>query len=626
MRARVAAALAALALVVSLVPAVALAAPQQAGNTPTASPTPATATPTPGANSTPTATQAPWMSAGMETTATPTPTATATATPTASPTPTPNQSAGGAAAEQAADGPTIEELSRGGQPVAADAQSLRLADDRFWWLIAWPPGSSGAPDNSNWKYVGAQGMQTVKKNEVYLRTFALDSGDTELKIAYWEPRTRTVERGNTTETVRYAANVSVHSQTLQYQRGRPTIEVPLKRHEEPVRVTMWLADNPDTRWVFGHHSVATTQSANIDSEGDYLQSVIVDFGWLLLVGLITGGWSIRKAMAVAGVGPQWGYTPWILGWSISTGIALFIDYAGIANFVVANPWAISLWVLVLAWLIMLETFQQNVTKVRFVQPNVEDAVNPRGESVVGRIGESETTKRIVKLPDGGHAVVGRGPLRFLARLVGQPAEFYNYDERAAMVEVEEGSVDEKIYIDPDADEILDIESEGFTFAWKRSTPKTTDEGDTVLDDDGEPVTESAWNVDRILVSCVGAAAVGALTGLALGPLVGIGGLATALLVGMFGPKHDAYARADFAPAHLESVHASMVAMRQGTEDAKTFEEMEQRLGEAHVQPINQAMSLIRGYTTGVNDGLHGTYEEFQDTDPDTADEEVTADD
>jgi hypothetical protein len=106
----------------------------------------------------------------------------------------------------------------------------------------------------------------------------------------------------------------------------------------------------------------------------------------------------------------------------------------------------------------------------------------------------------------------------------------------------------------------------------------------------------------------------------------VAALFTALLVGMFGPKHDAYARADFAPAHLESVHASMVAMRQGTEDAKTFEELEEELGKAHVQPIKQAMGLMRGYSAGLNDGLHDTYEEFQDTDPETADEEVPADD
>ncbi|WP_276260580.1 hypothetical protein [Haloglomus litoreum] len=592
MRARVAAALAALALIASVAPAVAVAAPQEDRNTSTPTATPATSTPT--------------------------------ASPASTATPTPETNRGGGQSES--DGPTIEELSRGGQPVAADAQSLRLADERFWWLIAWPAGSGGAPDNSNWKYVGAQGMQTVKKNEVYLRTFALESGSADLKIAYWEPRTKTVQRGNSTESVRYAANVSAHTQTLEYQRGRPTIEVPLQRHEDPVRVTMWLADNPETRWVFGHHSVATTQSAGIDSQGDYLRSVIFDFGWLLLVGLITGGWSIRKAMAIAGVGPQWGYTPWIIGWSVSTGLALFIDYAGIANFVVANPWAIALWVLVLAWLIMLETFQQNVQRVRFVQPKVEEATSPRGEEVVGRIGERETTKRVVKLPDGGYAVVGTGPLRFLARLVGQPATFLNYDERAAMVEVDEGSVDEKIYLAPDADQLLDIEPEGFTFAWKRSTVQTTDEGETVLDEAGEPVTERAWNVDRILVSCVGAAAVGALAGLALSPLVGVGALTTALLVGMFGPKHDAHARADFAPVHLESVHASMVAMRQGTEDAQTFEEMEQKLGEASVQPIKQAMSLMRGYSAGVNGEMHDVYEEFQDTEPETSDEEVPADD
>lgn len=587
--------LAVLAIVASLAPAVAMAAPQQ-DSTPTASPASANPTPTPNATASPAAA----------------PAATATATPT--------PQVGNP------DTPSIDELSRGGQPVASDAESLRLADDRFWWLIAWPPGNGDPPTDDKWSYVGAEGMQTVQRNAVYLRTFALDSGESELKIAYWEPETKTVQRGNSTETVRYATNVSVHSQTVQYQRGRPTIKVPLKRHDDPVRVTMWLADSPDTRWVFDHHSIATTQSAGIQSEGDYLRSVILDFGWLLLVGLITGGWGIRKAMRRAGVGPQWGYTPWLIGWGLTTALALFIDYSAIANFVVANPWAIAVWLLVLAWLIMLETFQQNVRNVRFVRPDVEDATSPRGESVVGRIGESETTKRIVKLPDEGHAVVGTGPLKFLARLVGRPATFHNYDERSTEVTVDEGSVDEKIYIDPDAEDVLDIEPEGFTFAWKRSVKQTTDDGEVVLDEDGEPVTETAWNWDRVAISLAGTAAVVAVTMVALSPLVGVAAGSTALLASMAGPKHDAYARAEFAPAHLESVHASMVAMRQGTADAETFEDMERKLGEANVQPIKDAMRLMRGYSAGVNDEMHDIYDEFQDTEPATEDEEVPADD
>jgi hypothetical protein len=469
-------------------------------------------------------------------------------------------------------------------------------------------------------------MSTVKKNTVYLRTFALNSGSEELKIAYWEPATETVKRGNTTETVRTAENVSVHSQTIQYQRGRPTIEIPLSRHEDPVRVTMWLADHPETRWVFGHHSVATTQSAGIDSEGDYLRAVILDFGWIIVVGLVLGGLGIRAAMRVAGIGPQRGYLPWIVAWSLSTGIALFIDYSAIANFVVAAPWSIAVWIVVLGLLIMLETFQQNIRKVRFVRPNVEEATSPRGESVLGRIGQKERTERLVKFPNGGHAIVSRGFFSFLARLFGEPATFENYDERAAMVEVEEGSVDEIIYVNPDSDEILEIEPEGFSWVWNRSVRSRDDDGEIVTDDDGEPITETSWNVSRIALSCGAAAAVGAAAWAALGPIVGFSALSASLVVSMFGPKHDAYARADFAPAHLESVHSSMIAMRQGLEDAKTFESMEERLGKAQMQPVKTAMRLMESRSAGVNEELHDVYGEFQSTDPETDTEEVPSDD
>jgi hypothetical protein len=621
---RLAVALAVLALVASLAPAVAVAGSQQeAGNTtttPTASPTPVTTptdTPTPSVS--PTTTTTPTASPTPVTTPTDTPTPSVSPTTTATPTPEPTSST----ADQN-DGPGIDELQRGGQPVAKDAQSLRLTDDRFWWLIAWPAGTSGAPTNDKWKYVGDEEMRTVQKNAVYLRTFALESGGETVKIAYWEPKTKTVQRGNTTETVRYAANVSVQEVDLTYQRGRPTLEIPLKQHPEPTQVTMWLASDPDTRWVFEHHSIATTQSAGIDSEGDYLRSIIMDFGWIVVVGLLGGGLSIRAAMRRAGIGPQWGYLPWVIGWGLSTGLALLIDYSAIANFVVANPWAIAVWVVVLGLLIMLETFQQNVRKVRFVQPKVEDATSPRGESVLGRIGEKEVTKRVVKLPDGGHAVVGRGPRRFLARLVGAPALFENYDERAAKVEVEEGGVDEKIYIDPDADDILEIEPEGFDWAWKRKTLMTEADGEAVLDEDGERLYETAWNYDRIAISLFATAGVGVATALAFTPLVGYLAGAATLGLSMLSPKRTAYARAEFAPAHVESVHTSMVAMRQGLEDAKTFEQMEQKLGEADVQPIKQAMNLMQAYSVGAGEELHDLYGEYQDTEPDA--EEVPADD
>jgi hypothetical protein len=446
-----------------------------------------------------------------------------------------------------------------------------------------------------------------------------------MKVAYWEPKTKTVERGNTTETVRYAANVSIHERELSYQRGRPTMEVPLRNHPEKTRVTMWLASDPDTRWTFSHHSIATTQGAGINSEGDYIRSLVYDFGWIIVVGLITGGLSIRAAMRRAGIGPQWGYLPWVLIWGLSTAFALFIDYSAIANFVVANPWAIAVWVVVLGLLIMLETFQQNVRKIRFVQPQVEEATSPRGQTALGRIGERETTKRIVSLPDGGHAVVGTGPLRFLARLLGEPATFVNYDERATSVDVEQGKVDEKIYIDPDAEEVLDIESEGFEFAFRREVEQTTDDGDPLLDEDGEPVTESAWNWDRIALAVLAMLTVGSAAWALLSPPAALPIAGATLAVSMLSPKRDAYARAEFAPAHLESVHTSMIAMRQGTEDAKTFEEMEQRLGEADVQPIKQAMSLMQAYSTGVNDEMHEVYEDYQDHEP-AASEEVSADD
>jgi len=548
-----------------------------------------------------------------------------TATPTPSPTATPGTTS---STVSQSDAPGIDELQRGGQPVAKDAQSLRLTDDRFWWLIAWPAGTSGAPTNDKWGYVGDEDLQTVQKNAVYLRTFALESGSETVKIAYWEPKTKTVQRGNTTETVRTAANVSVQEVELTYERGRPTLEIPLKQHSDPTQVTMWLESDPDTRWVFEHHSIATTQSAGIDSEGDYLRSVILDFGWIIVVGLLGGGLSIRAAMRRAGIGPQWGYLPWVIGWSLSTGLALLIDYSAIANFVVENPWSIAVWVVVLGLLIMLETFQQNVRKVRFVQPKVEDATSPRGESVLGRIGESEVTKRIVKLPNGGHAVVGQGPRRFLARLVGEPATFENYDERAAKVEVEEGGVDEKIYIDPDADDVLEIEPEGFDWAWKRKTLLTEPDGEPAVDEDGERLYETSWNYDRIAISLFATAGVGVATALAFTPLLGYIAGAGTLGLSMLSPKRTAYARAEFAPAHVESVHTSMVAMRQGLEDAKTFEQMEQKLGEADVQPIKQAMSLMEAYSVGAGEELHDLYGDYQDQEPDPTpdDDEVPADD
>ncbi|WP_254271091.1 hypothetical protein [Haloarcula marina] len=514
------------------------------------------------------------------------------------------QTTGNATSNASADnGLTLDDLTETGPRQANSPPSVRMGEEQFFWAVYWPANNPfanvGATDGGEYLPPG----HTVGRNSVYLRTWTYEDQQETVHVAYWQKGQKVVQEGNTTTTVPVARNVTHVTHNVTFERGRPTVEIPLRQHDDEVRVTMWIEGKEYARWAnFGHQSIATTQSVDINSAGDYIASVIVDFLLIIVIGGFAVGLVCKRALDRAGRGPGYGYFPWILALSIGTGLGGLLFYEGIANLVVNAQYIVSLYVVGLFGIILLETYTSGVSTAGFVRPTLEHAESPTGDDAFDMVDAEVREETIVRKPDRTVAVVTQGVFPFLARVFGKSAELKNVEQLRTRVPVS-GKWDEMFLVDPESPELLFYEKEGWTLDWPPLDRVHAGEWLAI----GGAVMLAAASVYTGVASAV---AMTAVTG---------GGL----LVWLATPT-DGKAAVRPAPVHLRTAFATMLQYAEDVDDAKRFDELKQKLDGERMRKQRDVDREVAAHDRTLVEGMYDPDEKVPAADLDAeTDDEVT---
>jgi hypothetical protein len=538
------------------------------------------------------------------------------------PTPTANASTTEEAAET--DSYTIEELREGGTLLGNAPESVRMTDERQFWLIHWPAErvTSDPGEDSEWAHV-KQGAP-VDRNAVYLRSILFESETVHVKVVSWVPGERTVREGNTTRTVPVAKNVTTATHKIRLESGWPMAKVPLPQHNRPTQVTMWIEEYPSARWRFEHKSVATTQSAGISSEGDYLVRLAKDVVGPALIGVFAVGFLIRRAIERAGVGPMRGYGFWIVLLTLSTAIGVFVAFDSLAELLVGAPKVIALYLVGIVAIVMLETLTSNVERWDFIQLETTPATSPSGEDMVDTRGYEKSHERIVRMPDGDLAVVRPGVISFLARCFGGASRLRNAGEiRTEIRETGSSRTDKMVLTHPDAEDgPVKYEREGFELSFfKTPTAPTASSTDRKLH--GPTAfkaalgTVSAWFfAGGILATPFPAGLTGwAVIGeIFLEPLAIGAGIVAFAVLGL--TASDSYSLVIPAPAHLTSAFASSSILAEETVEGETIEEFAEENRQLRIRDQREIEERVA-------EGERTLIEEMHGYDPDDREREVS---
>jgi len=488
------------------------------------------------------------------------------------------QDSGGPDESGNATGYSLEELKAGGTTVSGAPESVRMTDRRQFWVVHWPASAVGANvgEDEQWEHLGPG--DRVDRNSVFLRSIVLDSEEVTVKVISWRKGTKTVKEGNTTVEEPIAENVTVRTHDVSMQRGWPMVEVPLPQHNRETQVTMYIEEYPDARWRFTHKSVATTQDAGIESEGDYLVSMLFDvLLWILGGGFVVGILS-KKALDRAGRGPGYGYGPWIVGLSLVTLIGGFLAFESLAEVIVAAPTMLAAYTVAVFAVILLETYTSNVTQIQFEQLDVEETTTPSGEDGYGWRRTKSRIEDVVTI-DGREAVVRTGLFPFLARVFGRAAFLKNSEKIQHRVSDDgQSSVDERVLVHPDAEELLSYEPETFGWSWEHESEDPLEDQDAVEVGYYEVAKTAFATVAVTTLVGLGLASplptglglLGVLGAIVSEPLALAAGGLTLLVVGLEARAGEALVVP--APSHLATAYATTAMLAEEAEDADTIDE------------------------------------------------------
>lgn len=457
---------------------------------------------------------------------------------------------------------TLSELKRDGTRQNVDSVRMSDTGQRMYWLTYWPANDVFATPGSDEGGQYLPSNHSLGRDTVYLRTWAFSDREETVHMVFWNRKTRTVEEGNTTVVEPYAANVNEVTREVTVDRGRPTVAIDLPNHQSQKRVTMWIEGSEWARWTFRHKSLATTKPMQIDSVGDYLGSVIVDFLlWIVLGGFAVGS-LCKTAIDRAGDGPGYGLTPWVIGLSLATGLGSLMFFESVASLVVNAHIVLSAYVVAIIAIVMLETYSTGVSKAMFLKPELTHAESPTGDDAFDMLDAELEAARIVRGTDGTVSVITRGFLPFLARAFGAKARLYNAERLRTRVNLQNSKWDELFVADPEADEILHYEPEG----WKLETPP--------LDREHAPTYLA-------IAAAIGVGGAGIHYG-SVSPWLVIGALGAGLLV-WAAETVNGEAYVEPAPVHIRTAVASMFALAEDVDDAKTLDEAKEQLDRERVR-------------------------------------------
>ena len=449
---------------------------------------------------------------------------------------------------------SLEELRRGGPTIDGNPDSVRV-DQRMWWLMHWPSDTVladvGSMTDHSSEFVSRG--DTVTRNAVYLRTNTIDppTDPQTIKIVYWTEGTQTREtaEGSTIEEP-VAREIVVDEHEVTLNRGMNIHEIPLRTSDEPRQVSMWLEDNNDIRWTFSHESVATTQTAGIDTRGDYLYLVATQFLIPIVFGAALTGSVARKAIKQTGIGPGYPVGFWVVGIAIATGVALLWWFSSIAQLLAWAPQILAGLVIAIVGVVVLESQAIGDRKVAFIQPTVKSIEGPDDEEGADSLIAAASVERVVDMPAGPPAVVRRGILSFLARWRGRAARVPNlaFETR---IKTPVGPWSEIIMVDPEADTVLDYQAEG----WDLEPPE--------IDNRDDMIKYGALALVVVAISVTVA--------LELALMWGVGLLAVAVLVALARPV-DGSASVEPASAHVRAAWISTITLSQKVDDARTLDQ------------------------------------------------------
>jgi hypothetical protein len=228
-------------------------------------------------------------------------------------------------------------------------------------------------------------------------------------------------------------------------------------------------------------------------------------------------------------------------------------------------------------IILLETYTSNVRKVQFEQLDVEDSTTPSGDDGYGWRTTATTTEDVVRMPDGSEAVVRRGLFPFLARVFGKAATLRNQEQIAHRIEdTGPSSIDERILVHPDAEEVLHYEPESFKWAWEKQSEDPNETSD-VTEVGGYEVAKTAFaGLVTVTISGLALAAplpsglLGVLGAILTEPVALALGAVAVLVVGREAVPGEALVVP--APSHLATAYATTAMLAQEAEDADTIDE------------------------------------------------------
>lgn len=464
-----------------------------------------------------------------------------------------------------------------------DRPSARIADQRVWWLSHRPADS---PWSNEKKLVD---RELIQSNTLFLNTIRVsdEPATRTVKIAFWQKGSREVQDGNTTRTAPAAENVSVVERQITLGKGWPEAALDLPQHNDVVRMTIWIEGASDeARWTLKHQSIATSAAAsNIQTQGD-----LVGWGLTNIVGpavLLTMivGWAVKRALDEAGIGPQWGYSPWLILLTVVTGGGVLLFYDSLATVFVNLPYVLAGYLAGIAGIVILETHTQDVHRALFLRPEVQGAVSPSGQDAVDMQRATVREERILKRSNR-RALVSKGLRPFLARVFGGYARLRGAEEVETEIQLDECRWDELFIVDPQADSILEYDSEGWTW-----TANTT-----------------------LIYGAVGLAAVGGLW-------FGSAATAVAGTIATFGAAALMWARPTSpeawiqpAPVHLRSAWASMLFLAEEADVAKTIKEARKKNVKLSVQNEQDVERELEEKDQTLVEEMFGS--DVEDKDPD----------
>jgi hypothetical protein len=270
---------------------------------------------------------------------------------------------------------------------------------------------------------------------------------------------------------------------------------------------------------------------------------------------------------------------WLFALGVLGAGALLVAFDSLAELLVSAPKVLAVGLVAIVAIVMLETWTGHVERWDFVQLETTPATSPSGEERVDARGYGKRHERIIRMPDGGFAVVRPGVIRFLARCFGGASRLENAEEiRTEIRETGSSRTDKMILVHPDDENgPLEYEGEGFELSiFREPEDPHADEGRELHRPTAFKAGFSTLAVTFFAGAIVaspfpssmtGAAVIGAIF---LSPASLAAGAVTFALTGL--RASEGYSSVVPAPAHLTAAFASSAILAEEFVEGETIEE------------------------------------------------------